>query len=473
MHVLAVKQVGTNSRGILEAMLRGIERAGHRVSVLDFARWPALLRRAGEREDAVLAAANEALASFAEIRRVAPVDLSVGLWGDAVFAPTPLAHADGRAMPLVEALGVPHLLYWIDAPWWVYGGRLTSDARLRERLTSAQHVHLTMSRSTAAELAGLWGWPNVLPIEYAVDEGVFTPSAAPPSHDLVMSNGGGDPPPTPSMLAALESADPDVESIRRERAEGARGRILGWGERFGAERAAVESFVDALLTERLADPHRPTLDQVRAAAARAPSGASAGGALLADLSLYRDVMMTAREIDNWRRPFDFTWLSRRCKALLVGWTALRDWPHAAEVAPNVPYHRLGRMYAMGRVGLNVMRWQDDTGLNIKPLELACCGVPALQARRADMDRILTPGIEMTVYDRPAEALEALRSLLGSPERRAALAAAARDRALRDHTWSVRFGQILGAVGRPADAPASRPHAATTVGEPGACGTGTL
>jgi hypothetical protein len=65
--------------------------------------------------------------------------------------------------------------------------------------------------------------------------------------------------------------------------------------------------------------------------------------------------------------------------------------------------QMSAAYARGRVGLNVMRWQDDAGINLKPLEIAASGVACASVRRVGLDGILEPVEEIETFGAPAEA----------------------------------------------------------------------
>ena len=101
----------------------------------------------------------------------------------------------------------------------------------------------------------------------------------------------------------------------------------------------------------------------------------------------------------------------------------------------VPYDAMSGVYARGRLALNVMRWQDDVGLNLKPLEITASGVPCLCERRAGLDGLFEIGTEIESFDSPATLARTARVLLADEDRRVALAEAGRARTVRDHTWA--------------------------------------
>lgn len=80
------------------------------------------------------------------------------------------------------------------------------------------------------------------------------------------------------------------------------------------------------------------------------------------------------------------------------------------------------------------------------LEAAMCGAPQVVQRSPDLEAYFELGAEVAAYDTLDELAEVAFELLQNTSRAAAMAARARARALREHTWSVRFGELLEAMG---------------------------
>ena len=110
------------------------------------------------------------------------------------------------------------------------------------------------------------------------------------------------------------------------------------------------------------------------------------------------------------------------------------------------------VWALSRaaVGLNIHRHFSEagdptrygSGANMRVFELACIGTPQLSDAKGDIARHFEPGREIVLY-RSADELRALaRELLADAAYRQSLAAAARDRALREHTWRHRLEELL-------------------------------
>lgn len=83
-----------------------------------------------------------------------------------------------------------------------------------------------------------------------------------------------------------------------------------------------------------------------------------------------------------------------------------------------------------------------TGANMRLFELAAIGTPQLSDAKADIVRHFTPDREIVLYSSVAELRERARALLADEGRRHAVAAAARERALREHTWAQRLAELL-------------------------------
>ncbi len=83
-----------------------------------------------------------------------------------------------------------------------------------------------------------------------------------------------------------------------------------------------------------------------------------------------------------------------------------------------------------------------TGANRRVFELAAIGTVQLCDAKTDIARNFTNGREIVLFRSPDELRSLARDLLGDPARRAALAAAARQRALAEHTWGHRLTEML-------------------------------
>ena len=120
--------------------------------------------------------------------------------------------------------------------------------------------------------------------------------------------------------------------------------------------------------------------------------------------------------------------------------------------PNGPVYGDDFVHALAgaTVGLNVHQQFGDggdparygTGANMRVFELAAVGTPQLSDAKGDIARHFVPGREILLYTSAAELRDQARALLADEALRRSLAAAARARALREHTWTHRLEELL-------------------------------
>jgi spore maturation protein CgeB len=119
--------------------------------------------------------------------------------------------------------------------------------------------------------------------------------------------------------------------------------------------------------------------------------------------------------------------------------------------PNGPVYGDAFVHALSgaTVGLNLHQQFDGgdparygTGANMRVFELAAVGTPQLSDAKGDIARHFVPGREIVLYTSVAELRERARELLADDGLRRSLAAAARERVLREHTWAHRLQELL-------------------------------
>jgi glycosyltransferase involved in cell wall biosynthesis len=120
--------------------------------------------------------------------------------------------------------------------------------------------------------------------------------------------------------------------------------------------------------------------------------------------------------------------------------------------PNGPVYGgdFVRALSGATVGLNLHQQFGDggdparygTGANMRVFELAAVGTPQLSDAKADIARHFAPGREIVLYSSIAELRDQARALLADDAQRRSLVAAARERALREHTWAHRLHELL-------------------------------
>jgi spore maturation protein CgeB len=109
-----------------------------------------------------------------------------------------------------------------------------------------------------------------------------------------------------------------------------------------------------------------------------------------------------------------------------------------------------RAFSNADVALNVHQFFGEppergwygTGANRRVFELAGIGTVQLCDAKADVGRNLVPDSEIVLFRDADELREKADWLLGRPDRRRAIADAARARALREHTWRHRLEELL-------------------------------
>ncbi|MHB1329401.1 MAG: glycosyltransferase family protein, partial [Gemmatimonadales bacterium] len=104
----------------------------------------------------------------------------------------------------------------------------------------------------------------------------------------------------------------------------------------------------------------------------------------------------------------------------------------ADIALNI-HQFFGEPAAQGRYG---------TGANRRVFEIAGIGTVQLVDAKADIARSFVPDEEVVLFRSPAELRERALDLLANPARRAEIAARARARTLREHTWRHRLETLI-------------------------------
>lgn len=109
-----------------------------------------------------------------------------------------------------------------------------------------------------------------------------------------------------------------------------------------------------------------------------------------------------------------------------------------------------RAFAEADVALNIHQFFGDspegerygTGANRRVFELSGIGTVQLCDAKADIHRHFREGEEIVLFRTPQELRAAAIRLLADPEERACVAARARVRAVREHTWRHRLEELL-------------------------------
>jgi spore maturation protein CgeB len=132
------------------------------------------------------------------------------------------------------------------------------------------------------------------------------------------------------------------------------------------------------------------------------------------------------------------------------------WPANVEHIEHLPPAEHPRYYASAQLTLNLTRPEmKELGHSpsVRLFEAAACGVAIVSDRWAGLEEVLEPGKEILLAD-SADEVEGHLEALDEPLR-AAMARAARERVLRDHTAARRVEQLHGLVGAMAAGPGTR------------------
>jgi hypothetical protein len=418
MRAICFLQPGTNSRRIFLDFLQGYASAGWEISIFDLAPyWQHLSEPCTDRGQRLSAFTQHVREMLAQARP----DVTFGMWANMISMLTHGRDADGTVTTIFDELAVPHVCFWLDAPQWAQNGNIR-DLLNVPIWKSPALIHLTNSQSTATEMRDVMGFGRVVALPWGVTprgEGSQT------SFDAVAALGPGDPAPTPAALEELERDEPNMMRIRTiasERICRKLTNVLAAADIADAP-AAAQRLVDSQLTSR----HVPVLARTRL--------------LLPQLTQrprdYIIASMLLREIESHERAFTISWLSRRFNIATFGSGNLEPWNARATHLGELPYDHMGSAYRLGKVGLNIMRWQDDAGLNLKPFEITGAGVACLCQRRVGMDECFSLGNEIEAFDSPSHAAALLSDLLANPARRKQLAAAGHAKTTSSHTWTHR------------------------------------
>jgi hypothetical protein len=467
VRILQLAHPGTNSRDIFLDTESGFREAGHEVIRWELEPMLALASSQHPPEVRTLFArgAGEMVRRLIEANRV---DLTVGLWANGLFGMGVSPDTGSGPRSFFNQVNVPHAMFWLDAPHWAHNGQIRQhfgSPLFRE----PQLINIINNPGTAREMTEVLGFGRTLAEPYGVNTEVFRPATGVAcAHDVVVNVGPGDPAPTETMLRELGSDDPDLDAIRRDLAPGAIESMRRQAAEAGLTDPAIGALVEAWVESQLDEPGRPLLDRLGAIAA---DGEMAGALeqVRACPALFVGMGESARTIDRFRRAFTVTWLSRRLDVAVFGPDALAGWPHGATMLGAMDYRAMSGAYAKGRLAINVMRWQDDVGLNIKPLEITASGVACLCERRSGLDGLFEVGEEIDAFDSPADLLAKARALLADTDRRTAMASAGLARTRRDHTWARWAASVCdfaqGRSGTGADATAAPiPESSVAVGD---------
>jgi spore maturation protein CgeB len=118
------------------------------------------------------------------------------------------------------------------------------------------------------------------------------------------------------------------------------------------------------------------------------------------------------------------------------------WPANVRLLEHLPPGDHSAFYCSSRVALNITRQamlRTGYAPSVRLFEAASCGVPVVSDAWPGLEEFFEPGIEILVATGPADVLAALDR---SDATLAAIGGAARERALAEHTCTVRARQLI-------------------------------
>lgn len=447
--LLILLNPGEVSRHYLLGIRAGADRAGIAAITMELGPvWQATRVGAAGPQAALAAAAEWYKQAYALCRRERITHvISYVFNGVTSFG---LAPGEGgvRCSPFTRA-GARHVLLWTDHPNWA-ADRAAFQPAMRAALDHPLHAHVLKSRAAADEAAAVLGWANCRAMEMAEDPGAFAPAAdVTPAHDAVVILSDAAPIPGP-LVRFLAEDDPDPADMAAAMIPEALAALAASLDRHGADadrRAACLSLADDWLAAKL---DRPLVSFWRLAGRLAPRHGEALGWLASDAARWYDAVHALQAATRWRRMFWLAWLGRRVNLGVYGSAAgPLGLPQPEGADRRVAYREQSRVYALGRVAININAGHDEEGLTHKPFQIAAAGAAGAACAHHDtlgLADAFEPGEEVVVFQRGPELLHAVRTLAGDERLRRALARAMHDRLHHRHTWSDRLPALLGVPG---------------------------
>ena len=339
----------------------------------------------------------------------------------------------GRVQSLFEQLGVRHLMLWTDHPQWA-NQKNALIPQLQPLLRSANNVHFVKSEAAAIELRELLGWANCFSLPMGEDAEILRPvEGVTPDYDLAAIV-GSPPQPIPLLEPFLEHDEPDQEVMVSLVAQDVRTELDRiWDRDVPPElRLQLHKLGRDWLDRRASDletasvRHLPQLESDHPAAV---------AWLRVHPTTYFDAVEQLWRLTGWQRTFYIRYLARHFCVAVFG----SDWSSVGVPGGGwVPYHDQPHYYARAKVALNISQAGEEEGMSHKPFQIAASGVAMAHVYRKGLEDCFEIDREIMAFHTPAEARQAVATLIRDDDLRAELAHAARRRLERDHTWDRRL-----------------------------------
>jgi hypothetical protein len=357
---------------------------------------------------------------------------------------------NGSFRTYFELRGVPHLMYWTDHPQWA-NNKIGLRPDLQIAFRSANCFHFVKTRAHAYELSRVLGWPNCFDCPLAADPDHIQPATGIDAEYDVVAIYGGAPKATDWMQPFLAQDDPDPQEISEHYLPEIRSELRALWEAQNvpaAMRHQLEALGEKLVELRRADLLGAAAWHISTLADEFPQ---AMGWLTFNHLVYFQMVEVLWRLRGWLREFMLAYLAKRFRVAVFGgdWSAL-GCAKPASGSAWVEFSDIPKVLARGKVALNLSAGYDEEGITAKPFEIAASGACMVHNRSRELEDFFTVGQEIAAFHRPREARDVIDSLLSDDPRRRAMAAAARARVERDHSWDSRLKRMLGAAGLEVD-----------------------
>lgn len=355
------------------------------------------------------------------------------------FTFPPFTLFTGENIPFFSALGIPQILFWTDHPHWIQIPDITAPTVLSLMANPLCH-HFIKSESAAQDLKDVLKWPASHALPMGEDPDLMDDNTeVTPEYDIVAICGSLTPLPD-CLNRFLEQDDPDPVEICRTFANTVNDNLKKCLSAEASVRSCVgqdlDAFCECLMETRLQNLEKPIRECIIIAS---QSFRDIFNVLIQNANCYLDVHRALWRFSGWERTFYLAYLARHFKVAVFG----KKCPMLdCTVKGWIDYRQQARVYATGRMAINISQAHDDEGVTHKPFQIAASRIPMLHIYRKGLDQLFTPEREVSVFRRPAEARESAAYLLTHPEERVAMGLNARQRLESEHTWRHRIQTML-------------------------------
>ncbi len=360
-----------------------------------------------------------------------------------VFTFPPFTLHTGQATPFFSALGIPQILFWPDHPHWIQIPGI-SNPDVLELMANPLCHHFIKSDSAAEDLKEVLLWPSSYAMPMGEDPDLMDDNKdVIPEYDIVAICGGMTPIPA-SLRRFLQQDNPDPVEICRAFAGTVDSNLKKCLSVEPSVRDClgqdIDAFRECLIETRIKNMDKPVRECIIIAS---KLFRNIFDVLIRNVNCYLGIHRALWGLSCWERTFYPAYLARYFKVAVFG----KKCPGLdCSIEGWIDYRRQARVYATGRMAINISQAHDDEGVPHKPFQIAASRSPMLHIYRKGLDRLFEPEREISIFRRPAEAREAAAHLLAHPEERVAMGRNARQRLEAEHTWQHRVQTMLETIG---------------------------